>query len=41
MLKTKLTLMRIFKMEQNDQVKNTESMGKDGIIPATNFIQFK
>lgn len=31
--------MRIFKMEQNDQVKNTESMGKDGISPATNFIQ--
>lgn len=39
MLKTKLTLMRIFKMEQNDQVKNTESMGKVGISPATNFIQ--
>lgn len=24
-------------MEQSDQVKNTESMGKDGIIPATNL----
>lgn len=25
--------------EQNDQVKNTASMGKVGISPATNFVQ--
>lgn len=37
MLKTKLTLMKIFKIK-NDQLKNTTSKGKVGISPATNFI---
>lgn len=31
--------MGIFKIEQNDQVKNTASMGKVGISLAANFVQ--